>query len=55
MSFSGHGYTDQGGKFYLLPSDFVGSCRGIDERTLTSAISSDELAEGCAQWTQERW
>lgn len=46
MSFSGHGYTDSRGRFYLFPSDLSGSCDRLDEEsTLGSAISSDELTE----------
>jgi WD40 repeat protein len=47
MTYSGHGYTAPDGKFYLLPSDWKGSCAGakIDHETLLSAISTDDLAE----------
>lgn len=45
MSFSGHGYTDKNGRFYLIPSNFSGNCALSDEAALSSAISSDELAQ----------
>jgi hypothetical protein len=45
LSFSGHGYGDQNGQFYILPSDVQGSCRGVDDAMLRQAISADELAE----------
>ena len=46
MSFSGHGYTDMEGRFYLIPSDLRGSCdRLVETADLTSAVSSDELTE----------
>jgi len=46
MSFSGHGYADLNGRFYLFPSDLKsgGEQRATPE-LLSSAISSDELAE----------
>jgi WD40 repeat protein len=45
LSFSGHGYTDRAGVFYLLPSDLKGDCGNLEQPgTLASAISSDELA-----------
>jgi len=45
LSFSGHGYGDRNGQFYILPSDVQGSCQGVDDAMLKSAISADELAE----------
>jgi WD40 repeat protein/uncharacterized caspase-like protein len=45
MSFSGHGYGDERGQFYLLPSDIEGNCRKVDRALLKKAISADELAE----------
>jgi WD40 repeat protein len=45
LSFSGHGYSAADGEFYLLPSDVKGSCHGVTEGMLKSAISADELAE----------
>ena len=45
LSFSGHGYSNPQGQFYILPSDVEGTCEGVDERMLQSAISADELAE----------
>jgi WD40 repeat protein/uncharacterized caspase-like protein len=45
MSFSGHGYSAEGGEFYILPSDVQGSCRAVDDALLKTAISADELAD----------
>jgi len=45
LSFSGHGYSNQRGQFYILPSDVQGTCAGVDEQMLQSAISADELTE----------
>jgi WD40 repeat protein/uncharacterized caspase-like protein len=45
LSFSGHGYTDEQGRFYLLPSDLEGTCNKVDQRLLASAISTDDLTE----------
>jgi hypothetical protein len=45
MSFSGHGYSAEGGEFYILPSDVQGSCRAVDDGLLKTAISADELAQ----------
>ncbi len=45
LSFSGHGYGDRNGQFYILPSDVQGSCAAVDEAMLRSAISAEELAE----------
>jgi len=44
LSFSGHGYASQDGKFYILPADLVGDCHHVDPALLKTAISSDELA-----------
>ncbi len=44
LSFSGHGYGDKDGQFYILPSDVQGSCQGVDDAMLKQAISADELA-----------
>jgi WD40 repeat protein/uncharacterized caspase-like protein len=43
MSFSGHGYTAQGGRFYLVPSD-SGLENAITDTVLPKLISSDELS-----------
>ena len=43
LSFSGHGYGDKDGQFYILPSDVQGSCQGVDDAMLKQAISADEL------------
>jgi Caspase domain/WD domain, G-beta repeat len=46
ISFSGHGYADPNGKFYLFPSDLKsGAEQRATPELLSSAISSDELAE----------
>jgi WD40 repeat protein len=45
LSFSGHGYSNQRGQFYILPSDVQGTCAGVDAEMLRSAISADELTE----------
>jgi WD40 repeat protein len=45
VSFSGHGYSEEGGEFYILPSDIKGSCHAVDKTLLNSAISADELAD----------
>jgi len=45
LSFSGHGYSNRQGQFYILPSDVQGTCEGVDEHMLQFAISADELAE----------
>ena len=45
LSFSGHGYSNQRGQFYILPADVKGSCAGVDEAMLQSAISAEELTE----------
>jgi len=42
ISFSGHGFTDEDGKFHLVPSDVDDS--GAKQRT-ASSISTDELAD----------
>jgi WD40 repeat protein len=44
FTYSGHGYTDRQGLFYLFPSSLQGSCDHADDAALlASAISSDEL------------
>ena len=45
LSFSGHGYGDSSGQFYILPADVQGSCRNVNKTLLEKAISADELAE----------
>jgi WD40 repeat protein len=45
LTYSGHGYTDATGTFYLLPSDLKGDCARVDRELLASAISSDDLTE----------
>jgi len=45
MSFSGHGYSAEGGAFYILPSSLRGNCGHVDEALLQTAISADELAD----------
>jgi hypothetical protein len=45
LSFSGHGYSNQRGQFYILPADVQGSCAGVDEGMLRSAISAEEGTE----------
>ena len=45
LSFSGHGYSNQQGQFYILPADVQGTCDGVDEQLLQTAISADELTE----------
>jgi WD40 repeat protein len=45
LSFSGHGYGDKNGQFYILPSDIQGSCSRVDDKLLKGAITADELAE----------
>ena len=48
LSYSGHGYTDENGDFYLFPSDLQGDCGRVDEQLKRSAIAADEIANGCA-------
>jgi hypothetical protein len=45
ISFSGHGYADPNGRFYLFPSDLNAGEQTARSELLTSAISGDELAE----------
>jgi len=45
LSFSGHGYEDENGQFYILPANIEGSCTTVDAALLKHAISADELAE----------
>jgi uncharacterized caspase-like protein len=47
LAFSGHGYTEPNGRFYLLPSD-SGTAKAIHE-DLPKFISSEELTE----WLRE--
>jgi len=44
LSFSGHGHTEQGGAFYLLPSD-SGTEDAVTSASLQKFISSEELSE----------
>jgi WD40 repeat protein len=44
LSFSGHGYTEKNGAFYLLPSD-ANPDEKIPPTSLPSFISSEELSE----------
>ncbi len=44
IAFSGHGYADQAGIFYLLPSDIGKSAYGGLADVLQKSISSDELS-----------
>jgi WD40 repeat protein/uncharacterized caspase-like protein len=48
LAFSGHGHTDQQGRFYLLPSD-SGPDSAITDARLPKFISSEELS----QWLRE--
>jgi uncharacterized caspase-like protein len=48
LAFSGHGYTDPQGRFYLLPSD-AGMDSTITDAKLPKFISSDELS----QWLRD--
>jgi hypothetical protein len=48
LAFSGHGYTDPQGRFYLLPSD-SGADSTITDAKLPKFISSEELS----QWLRE--
>jgi uncharacterized caspase-like protein len=48
LGFSGHGYTDPTGRFYLLPSD-SGTESNITPAALPKFISSDELS----QWLRD--
>ena len=45
ITFSGHGYSDVEGRFFLLPSDVQGACNEINRIALDTTISADELAE----------
>jgi WD40 repeat protein/uncharacterized caspase-like protein len=45
LSFSGHGYGDKDGQFYIFPADIHGSCRDVNSALLLNAISADDLAE----------
>ena len=43
ISFSGHGYADTSGIFYLLPND-IGKNFSVKTKSLNKTISSDELS-----------
>jgi uncharacterized caspase-like protein len=43
LTYSGHGYSDPGGMFYLFPSDLQGDCGQVDDALKQSAISDDDL------------
>jgi uncharacterized caspase-like protein len=43
LTYSGHGYSDSDGMFYLLPSDLQGDCGQVDDALKQSAISDDHL------------
>lgn len=43
ISFSGHGYADTSGIFYLLPND-IGESFSVKTESLNKTISSDELS-----------
>jgi len=45
LSFSGHGFGDKDGQFYILPADIHGSCRDVNAALLKNAISADDLAD----------
>lgn len=45
LSFSGHGYSDAKGQFYIFPGDVEGSCQGVNDTMLAESISADELTE----------
>ena len=45
LSFSGHGYGDKSGQFYIFPANIEGSCRDVNASLLKNAISADDLAE----------
>ena len=44
ITFSGHGYADRNGIFYLLPYDIGKDVRNLTTQTLQRLISSDELS-----------
>jgi WD40 repeat protein/uncharacterized caspase-like protein len=48
LGFSGHGYADKQGRFYLLPSD-SGKESAITDASLMKFVSSDELS----QWLKD--
>ena len=35
LSYSGHGYTDAAGEFYILPSDLKGNCDRVDKALIS--------------------
>ncbi len=43
LTYSGHGYSDPEGMFYLFPSDLQGDCGQVDAALKLSAISDDDL------------
>jgi hypothetical protein len=43
LTYSGHGYSDPDGMFYLFPSDLRGNCGKVDFALLRSAVSSGDL------------
>jgi hypothetical protein len=45
LSFSGHGYDDKTGEFYVFPGDIQGNCSSVNDELLRRAISADELAQ----------
>jgi WD40 repeat protein/uncharacterized caspase-like protein len=50
LTFSGHGYADEKGLFYLFPENIgTGSSRSVDAATLSRAISGNELN----QWLRD--
>jgi WD40 repeat protein/uncharacterized caspase-like protein len=44
IAYSGHGYADQSGIFYLLPYDIGANTRKLTPEALQKTISSDELS-----------
>ncbi len=44
ITFSGHGYADRNGIFYLLPYDIGKDTKNLTPQTLQRLISSDELS-----------
>lgn len=50
LTFSGHGFTGEGGRFFLIPQDTgPGSGKAVDEALQRRSVSSDELA----QWLRD--
>ena len=54
LSFSGHGYGDKNGQFYILPSDVQGSCEGVDDAMLGVRSPPTNSPSGCGQLMPER-